>query len=161
MQPLSGSKFCKRWTVRPDTTNIYPFFSPLIFQTVSQSMTTFTKSFSCFGSDRPSCCSTGAGLSCIFLSDKTSRYAWLQSSALLRGGRCSCCGMRLVLMQRSDTAPSRNGLADVQSGGGRSKQPRRHWLSPKITGSSVFCRTSNCGFTTHHPYNRPGPEQRS
>lgn len=78
-----------------------PFFSPLIFQTVSQSMTTSTKSLSCFGSDRPSCCSTGAGLSCVLLTDTTSRYAWLQSSAVLRNGRCSCCGMRLVWMHRS------------------------------------------------------------
>lgn len=89
---------------------IFTRFSPPISQTVSQSMTTSMKSLSCFGSDRPSCCSTAAGLSCIFIR-RMSLYAWLQSSALLQGGCYSCCGMRLVLMQRLNLA----GLTDVQS----------------------------------------------
>lgn len=110
-------------------------------------MTTSMKSLSCFGSDRPSRCSTAAGLSCIFIR-RMSLYAWLQSSALLQGGCYSCCGMRLVLMQISDLLrhgwPHRRAIR-----GGRSKQPRHHRLSPKITGSSVFCITSKCGFATH------------
>ena len=123
-------------------------FSPPIFQTVSQSVSTSMKSLSCFGSDRPSCCSAAAGLSCIFIR-RFSLYAWLQSSALLQGGCYSCCRMRLVLMQRSDL-PRRGQPHRLR--GGRSKQPR-------ITGSSVFCRTFKSGFTTQE-YNHTGPELR-
>lgn len=125
---------------------IFTPFSPPIFQTISQSMTTSMKSLSCFGSDRPSCCSTAAGLSCIFIR-RMSLYAWLQSSALLQGGCYSCNGMRLVLIQRLDLLrhgrPHRRAVR-----GGPSKQPRHHRSSPKITGSSVLQKLQVWNYNT-------------